>query len=590
MNYTIIEVANTHGGDINYLSNLIEEFQEYKGDFGMKFQPLHPDKLATKDFAWHNVYKELYFDPKQWESLISEAAKTKDIWLDIFDEYSIEILSNNLSKVYGIKLQVSVLFNPLIRKKLGELNLADKKLILNVAALNLDEIEGYIDVFSRDCAPGEILLEAGFQGYPTQLADSGISKIKTLKERFGLKIVFADHIDANDEYAIWIPSIAVANGADHIEKHVRLVDETKYDAFSSIDKEKFDKMLTHLQNIDGLANASFINEREKKYLRDSILVPILNKDTPSGSGLSKMTDFDYRRSGKKGLNIRNIETLQAKFHLLSVDKKAGDCIQKSDFKKANIAVIIAGRMKSSRLKKKAVLKIGNLSSVETCVRNACKLQNINHVVLATSSLPSDDELANHTFNDSVIFHRGDPDDVIQRYLDIIRTLKIDVVVRVTADMPFIDNEICEFLLNSHFESGADYTTANDAAIGTNLEIINTVALEKVKSYFPKADYSEYMTWYFVNNPEHFRINKIDLPKHLVRDYRLTLDYEEDLEMFNTLYDKLPKDLDFELMDIFEVLDHNPEIPKINQHKTLQYKTDQSLIDTLNKVTKIGSLS
>jgi len=241
-----------------------------------------------------------------------------------------------------------------------------------------------------------------------------------------------------------------------------------------------------------------------------------------------------------------------------------------------------------RLPKKAILKIGNLSSIELCIKNALKFENVKYTILATSNLPEDDELKNHTYSSSVIFHRGDPDDVIQRYLDIIEKLKIDVVVRVTGDTPYISNDILQILLKSHFESGADYTTAKKAAVGTNLEIINSDALRKVKSFFPSADYSEYMTYYFTNNPKYFKLNYVDLPENLVRDYRLTLDYEDDLKMFN-LIENYFKDnnLEYNIKLLFDFLDKNPKIAKINKHCPLKYETDKKLIEVLKKVTKIN---
>lgn len=38
--YNIIEIANTHGGDASYVENLVDEFSDLKGVFGIKFQPL----------------------------------------------------------------------------------------------------------------------------------------------------------------------------------------------------------------------------------------------------------------------------------------------------------------------------------------------------------------------------------------------------------------------------------------------------------------------------------------------------------------------------------------------------------------------
>ena len=253
----------------------------------------------------------------------------------------------------------------------------------------------------------------------------------------------------------------------------------------------------------------------------------------------------------------------------------------------SIGAIIACRLKSTRLPKKALLKIGDISSVAYCIKNTLTFKNVNTTVLATSTSMEDGELSAHTYHSDVKFFQGEPDDVMQRYVDVVNKYNIDVFVRITADMPFVSDEIFQIVLKSHLDNKADYTIGTKAAIGTNLEIINSDALRKAKSYFPNADYSEYMSFYFTNNPEYFKLNKVDLPEELIRDYRLTLDYEEDLTLFNII-DKHFVDNKTEptLKSIFKFLDDNPKIAKINQSLAVKYKDDKTLIDTLNRVTKI----
>ena len=50
--YNILEVANTHGGDISYILKLLDEFEEFKKNngFGIKFQPFKYNQIATEDF------------------------------------------------------------------------------------------------------------------------------------------------------------------------------------------------------------------------------------------------------------------------------------------------------------------------------------------------------------------------------------------------------------------------------------------------------------------------------------------------------------------------------------------------------------
>lgn len=589
MPYTIIEVANTHGGSFEYLNKLVDTYAEYQGNVGMKFQPLKYDEIATTDFPWYQTYVELFFSEEQWKSVIKKASVTKEIWLDLFDSYGVKILEQNLDLVTGIKFQASVLYNRVLIQNLSKVDLSNKKLILNISSFTVEEIREVIERVNRMLKPKEILLEAGFQSYPTKLEDSGLNKIKTLKAEFNNKLVFADHLDGSTDDAIWFPVMAALQGADVIEKHVMLERaDTKYDHFSSLTPERFKEFYTKYQSYSGLTDKSFINESEREYVAKSIMVPVVKELKPAGTLFDLDKDLVYKRSGKEGLNAKLVEELQGSFHMLQVDKHPGETIRKEDFKRANIATIIACRLKSSRLKQKALLPIGDVPSVQYCIRSAMKFSHVNYTVLASSTVEEDEPLKDHTYASSVIFHAGDPDDVVQRYLDVTRKYKIDVIIRVTADMPFIDNEIAEFLLKKHFLSGADYTTANKAAVGTNLEIINVSALEKVKEFFPRADYSEYMTWYFQNNADFFKLNFVDLPEELVRNYRLTLDHDEDLQMFNKITDHFKEHgkTQFSLKEVFKYLDENPAVAEMNQHITLKYKTDQTLIDTLNKVTKI----
>ena len=587
--YHIIEVANSHGGDFEYLMELIDSFADLKENIGIKFQALHPDKVAIPDFPFYNVYQELYFEKEQWQTAIQKAAATKDVWLDIFDEYGIEILAEHLKLIHGIKFQSSVLYNYEVFQALRTCNLRDKKIILNVAAQSIEDIGQIISNIEKTLAPQEILLELGYQAYPTSLEDSGLSKIKTIREHFSNNLVFADHVDGKSHDAVWLPVMAAMNGIEYIEKHVMLESrETKYDHFSSLNPEKYKAMLYEVNRYTALKGMPFINKKEEEYLEKTIMIPILNKSIEGGTGLSLSKDFIFRRSGQSGLNVKQIQVLQNDWNVLAVNKEKGEIVKRLDFKKATIGTIVACRLKSSRLKRKALLKIGELPSVEYCLSNVLKLKNINHTILATSVLEEDAPLENHTFSSAVIFHKGDPEDVIQRYLDIARRLKLDVIIRVTADNPFIDNEICQILLDEHFKSGADYTAAKEAAVGTNLEIINVQALEKIKHHFPTAEYSEYMSWYLLNNPEHFKLHLVELPKEMVRDYRLTLDHQEDLDMYNKIHQDLSKEgnEDFSLRDIFDYLDKNPEVAKMNKNIPIKYKTDTDLIERLNRETKI----
>jgi len=586
--YNLIEVANVHGGSINYLKALLEEFDTFKGGFGIKFQVFKYDEIACEDYIWYTDYLKLFIREKDWNEIITIAGRSKHVWIDVFDSYSINVLEQNLKSIHGLKLQASVLNNRTLVKQLSDLNLSSLEVILNISGYSLEQIRNLLNTIKPILSPKEVILQVGFQDYPTKFQDSGLSKISIIKDAFSQRISFADHSDANSEEAIYLPGTAVALGATLIEKHVKHSKlETTYDFYSSITCNSYKRYLKVQKNFVEAMGEPFVNDRERFYLKKSLQTPIINNSKRSGELISFDQDLKYRRTRKNGLDLFRLADLVKNFHIVAKDKEEGDILRDEDLKKAVIAAVIACRLKSSRLPKKALLKIGDLSSIELCIKNTLRFTNVNHTVLATSTLEEDSLLKEYTYSDSVIFHLGDPDDVIQRYIDIAERLGIDVIVRITGDMPYISDKILQILLKSHFEKGADYTTARKAAVGTNLEILNTAALKKIQSYFHKADYSEYMTFYFTSNSSYFKLNYVDLPDTLIRDYRLTLDYQEDLEMFNIIEEYFKEqNIEYDIEILFNFLDNNPKVANMNIECSLTYKTDSALIHLLNEKTKI----
>ena len=211
--------------------------------------------------------------------------------------------------VHGIKLQVSVLFNFKLIDNLSRIDLSKKKLIINVASLEEEEIRKHYDLLKEKLKVEEILIEVGFQAYPTEIEDSGLSKIKKIKDIFNCKVVFADHMDGKDELAIWLPVLALASGADYIEKHVMLGSdfETKFDFYSSVTPDKFQNVIEKSNLLNSLKKEPFINKREEEYLTKSILKPILKVDKNRGEGFSLINDLDYKRTNQDGLNIIEIQ-------------------------------------------------------------------------------------------------------------------------------------------------------------------------------------------------------------------------------------------------------------------------------------------
>lgn len=586
-NYIIIEVASTHSGQVNYINQLLDEFSTFE-KVGIKFQPFKYDLLAENDYSGFNIYKELYFDEITWRDIISKAkASNKEIWIDLFDEYSLTILEQNLEHIKGFKIQASVLGNFTLFEKLSKINTLGKYCILNISAYEINQIRDIINRIKKSIS-SEIILQIGFQSHPTEFYNSGLSKLRIIKESFPEYIIsFADHLENSSSDVLTLPFVAQFLGAQIIEKHIKCeLLPTKYDYYSSINFKQFAEFYQLVKKYSDLLNQPFINNEECHYLKKSLLVPILNKNIDAGDILS-IDDFSYKRTNQRGIDSMTILQKMKEFYIVSTKVEKGSSIKQEHLKKANIGAVVVCRMKSTRLPKKALIKIGDLTSIELCIKNTLQFENVNKVVLATSTHPDDSELKDYTYSSAVDFFQGSEDDVIDRFIKISEKYAFDVIIRVTGDSPFRSNQALQLLLNSHFENGADYTAAKNAALGTNTEIINVGALKRVVRLFGNAPYSEYMSYYFKNNPSYFKLNLINLPEEFVNDFRLTLDYNEDLLLFQAIEDNLKlSDNDFDTFKLFEFLKNNPQIANLNKNCEVAYTPDSELMKKIIDYTTL----
>jgi N,N'-diacetyllegionaminate synthase len=591
--YIIFETASFHGGDVSALGGLLDRLStiSYAGRKGVKFHTIAAQSLAKPDFYAFDIYRELEIPDADWSALISEAAGQLDVWLEMADLNCAAILKANRGKVHGIKFQASMLENREVLELLPEAEPQTLQTLVNVSGLELSEIEScLLALLKAGLQRDNLILQVGFQGYPTAVSDTMLNKISVLRNAFpSFRFSMADHVKAGDPFAKLVPSLAFACGCSHVEKHV-CTDRSaaKYDHYSALEPREAQEMAMLLEQTAEAFSAHFINSAEQKYLVNSILQPCLALNLPQGS-LVGASDLLFRRQSGKVLSSRQIVEIQKQGNVLSSDMAKMDALISASFRPARIAAIVACRMKSTRLKRKPLLDIAGKPALQRCLENCLLFPRVHSVVLATSTHPDDAVLETMTLEGRVGFHRGDPDDVLMRYLDVTERDGIDIVVRVTADNPTVSPEITEFLIDSHLRSGADFTRACSDAVGTGTHIISVPAMKKVIKMLGGSPMSEYMNWYFENNSDVFKINIVDLPGDLVRDYRLTLDYQADLDMFNILFAELDKKGQLALTrNVFALLDSNPEIAKINNDQNIVYQTDSALIDKLKKETRFSS--
>jgi N,N'-diacetyllegionaminate synthase len=115
-----------------------------------------------------------------------------------------------------------------------------------------------------------VILLHGFQTFPTPIEEIRFRELSAVKERYRLPVGFLDHTDGGSSFALVAPALAVAYGADLVEKHFTLDrGEKGFDYQSSLNPEDFYRMVELLRQAERAQGdlAPSASEGAKRYHR-----------------------------------------------------------------------------------------------------------------------------------------------------------------------------------------------------------------------------------------------------------------------------------------------------------------------------------
>jgi len=290
----------------------------------------------------------------------------------------------------------------------------------------------------------------------------------------------------------------------------------------------------------------------------------------------------------------------------------------------NKLAIIQARMSSSRLPGKAMCELSGQTMLQYMLERVQRAKLLDGVVLATTTDPSDDILAQLSQNICLPYYRGSLHDVLDRFYQAAAQFQADVVVRLTADCPLIDPDLIDrtvgtflgipaekFLAdfsqllidNSPITNLIDFAAdrlpppwKRTLPIGQDVEVCSFGALkrawkeageryqrEHVMPYlyeditFTQPHAPPAMGWY-IDQAITPRGLKVALLNH-EPDYgalRWTVDTPEDLEFVRRIADRFEGQSGFTWLDVLALLEQEPDLAAINQavkHKSA-YDVDQ----------------
>lgn len=242
-----------------------------------------------------------------------------------------------------------------------------------------------------------------------------------------------------------------------------------------------------------------------------------------------------------------------------------------------ILAISQARFSSSRLPGKVLLPLGTGTVLDLHLKRIKKSKLITDFAAATTNEPEAGQIEKIALQNDFSCFRGSLDDVLDRFYQCAKSVKPDLVVRLTSDCPLIDPYYIDDLIKNFLNKKVDYSanclnpTLPD---GMDAEIFSFAALESAWKEATKKSEREHVTL-FIRNCGKFKIDSLEYPLDFGK-FRLTLDTSEDYNLINKLVTKVGES--GSMQDYIQCLIEHPEWLTINS----QYERNEGLKKSLLK--------
>ena len=169
-------------------------------------------------------------------------------------------------------------------------------------------------------------------------------------------------------------------------------------------------------------------------------------------------------------------------------------------------------MNSSRLEGKILKQLDDKTLIEWIIKRLKKTK-LKNIILATSNSKKDLKLKEICDNEKISFFRGNEKNVLDRFYKAAIKYKLDAIIRVCADNPFVDSAEINYLVKKYNETNyiGDYyfnhRNYNEIsyADGFGAELIKFSTLKKLFKIATNNNDKEHVTSLIWNKKNSFNM-------------------------------------------------------------------------------------
>ena len=256
-----------------------------------------------------------------------------------------------------------------------------------------------------------------------------------------------------------------------------------------------------------------------------------------------------------------------------------------------IGIVIQARINSTRFHSKVLKHLDDKTLIQWIIKRLKKTQ-IKNIILATGNLKENLKLKKICNQENIQFFKGSEKNVLKRFYYAAKKYKLDAIIRVCADNPFVDSEEINHLIrtykktnykNDYYFNHRNYNKITYAD-GFGAELFKFSTLEKLYKNASTHSDKEHVTSLVWGKKIHFKVLpcKTNIDKkyhHVVCDINNKNDYKkikkfikEKKITFKDNSKKISKlfslyEIDTHLKDLFNV---NRSLAGNENRKTLNY--------------------
>lgn len=230
-----------------------------------------------------------------------------------------------------------------------------------------------------------------------------------------------------------------------------------------------------------------------------------------------------------------------------------------------VVVVVQARMDSTRLPGKALASIEGRPLFAWTTAALLAIPSVDAVVLATTVDRSDDVLVEEVrrrFGTDVVVSRGSVNDVLGRCVDAVRALQPAVVVRATADNPFVDPDVVAAQIALREAADLDYVGARGWPLGIPAEVARFSSLVTADAESTDPAEREHVMPFLYSRPERFCIGHLTTTRNWVHG-RYTVDTQVDLAFVREVSRHLSDAQPARVGELDEVVAAHPELARLN---------------------------